>query len=212
MQLNALTPLQQQLIKLPVVLSARTWQEAVYTDHPFEWMEFEQRLTEVIRAGYRAILQRPEVSVLCSYTYDFGLYRLPPQHLQDEFHWLDLRLIVERDHDVPTQLRIMLRSENTQSARHTQSLLFEPGQMVMTRGVSQLEQQGLLDILPYLKRHLAGDWGELDEDDKLSNVQALQNGTRLLSAYNIDAGDHTRLWIITEADRRVTTVLLPYEY
>jgi len=211
MQLNALTPLQQQLIKLPVVLSARTWREAVYTEHPFEWMEFEQRLTEVIRAGYRAILQRPEVSVLCAYTYDFGLYRLPPQHQQDEFHWLDLRLIVERDHDVPTLLRVMLRHESAPSNRQTQGVLFEPGRMVITQGVSQLEQQGLLDILPYLKRHLAGDWGELDEDDKLSNDLALHNGTRLFSAYDIEAGGHTRLNIITEADRRVTTVLLPHE-
>jgi len=212
MQLNALTPLQQQLIKLPIVLSTRTWQEAVYTNHLFEWEDFEQRLIEIIRASYRAILQRPEESVLCSYTYDFGFFRLPPSHLQDEFHWLDLRLIVEREHDVPTLLRIMLRNENTQPNRPTQSMLFEHGQMVMTRGVSELEQQGLLDILPYLDRHLAGDWGELDEDDKLSNLQALQNGNRLLSAYDIDAGDNKRLYIITEADRSVTTVLLPYEY
>lgn len=211
MQLNALTPLQQQLIKLPIVLSARTWQEAVYTDHPFEWDDFEQRLVEVIRASYRAILQRPEVSVLCSYTYDFGLYRLPPQHQQDEFHWLDLRLAVERNHDVPTLLRIMLRSENSQSTGRTLGMLFEPGLMVMTRGVGQLKEQGLLDIAPYLGRHLAGDWGELDEDDKLSNLQALQDGTRLVSAYDIDAGGYTRLYIITEADRSATTLLLPHE-
>lgn len=212
MQLNALTPLQQQLIKLPIVLSARTWQEAVYTEHPFEWEDFEQRLTEVIRASYRAILQRPEVSVLCSYTYDFGFFRLPPKHLQDQFHWLDLRLIVEREQDVPTLLRIMLRSETSQSTGRTQSMLFEPGRLLKTQSVSQLEQQGLLDIAPYLGRHLAGDWGELDEDDKLSNEQALHNGTWLFSAYDIDAGDNKRLYIITEADRSATTVLLPYEY
>jgi len=211
MQLNALTPLQQQLVKLPIVLSARTWQEAVYTDHLFEWEDFEQRLTEVIRASYRAILQRPDVSVLCSYTYDFGFFRLPPEHLPDEFHWLDLRMIVEREHDVPTLLRIMLRSETNQSTQRTRGMLFEPGLMVMTRGVDQLKEQGLLDIAPYLGRHLAGDWGELDEDDKLSNEQALHNGTRLVSAYDIDAGDNKRLLIITEADRSVTTVLLPHE-
>ncbi|WP_248801014.1 hypothetical protein [Pseudomonas sp. MWU13-2105] len=212
MQLKALTPLQQQLVKLPIVLSARTWQEAVYTEHPFDWMEFEQRLTEVIRASYLAILQRPEVTVLCSYTYDFGLYRLPPKHQQDEFHWLDLRLIVEREQDVPTQLRIMLRNENSQSTGRTRGMLFEPGLMLMTRGIDQLKEQGLLDIAPYLGRHLAGDWGELDEEDKLSNNQALHNGTRLFSAYDINAGDHRRLYIITEADRSATTLLLPYEY
>lgn len=212
MQLNALTPLQQQLIKLPIVLSARTWQEAVYTNHLFEWEDFEQRLTEVIRASYRAILQRPEVSVLCSYTYDFGFFRLPPQHLPDEFHWLDLRMIVEREHDVPTLLRIMLRSETNQSTQRTRGMLFEPGLMLKTQGVNQLEQQEQLNVWPHLKRHLAGDWGELEEEDKLSNDQALQNGTRLVSAYDIDAGDNKRLYIITEADRSATTVLLPYEY
>ncbi|NWB99479.1 hypothetical protein HX882_26660 [Pseudomonas gingeri] len=84
--------------------------------------------------------------------------------------------------------------------------------MLMTRGVAELVQQGQLDTQLYLNRHLAGDWGELDEDDKQSNEEALHNGTRLLSAYDIDAGDNRRLYIITEADRRVTTLLLPYEY
>ncbi|WP_218182795.1 hypothetical protein [Pseudomonas gingeri] len=52
----------------------------------------------------------------------------------------------------------------------------------------------------------------MEEEDKRSNEQALHDGTRLLSAYDIDAGDNRRLYIITEADRRVTTLLLPYEY
>ncbi|WP_256261533.1 hypothetical protein [Pseudomonas gingeri] len=210
MQLNAFTPQQQQLLKLPIVLSERTWQEAVYTEHPFAWMEFEQRLTDVIRASYRAILERPELRV--PYCCDFGLYRLPPEHQTSEFHWLDLRLIVEQDQGVPVRLRIMLRHEDPQTTQPPRPQCFEFGRVLMTRGVAELVQQGQLDTQLYLNRHLAGDWGELDEDDKQSNEEALHNGTRLLSAYDIDAGDNRRLYIITEADRRVTTLLLPYEY
>jgi hypothetical protein len=61
-----------------------------------------------------------------------------------------------------------------------------------------------------LERHLAGDWGELDEHDRRENEVSLAHGCRLLSAYNLSNG--TRLWIITEADRSATTLLLPSEY
>lgn len=60
----------------------------------------------------------------------------------------------------------------------------------------------------YLARHVTGDWG--DADDRLENERSIQNGYRLLSAYLL--GDGTRIWIITEADRSATTILLPEEY
>jgi hypothetical protein len=66
------------------------------------------------------------------------------------------------------------------------------------------------DILLGIQRHQAGDWGNLTEEDRMANDQALVEGTRILSAYN--AGNGTRFWIITEADRSVTTVLLPEDY
>lgn len=89
---------------------------------------------------------------------------------------------------------------------------FEPGRLVQTRAVHDLVARGLLDPLPYLQRHLAGDWGELCEEDRRSNQQALKQGDRLFSNYDIEAGDESRLWIITEADRSATTVLLPSDY
>ena len=61
-----------------------------------------------------------------------------------------------------------------------------------------------------LQRHVAGDWGEVCAEDKQSNDHALVEGTRILSAYR--AADGTKFWIITEADRSVTTVLLPEDY
>ncbi len=62
----------------------------------------------------------------------------------------------------------------------------------------------------YLSRHLTGDWGDLDAEDVAGNEVSLREGFRLLSAYHLPDG--TRIWIITEADRSVTTLLLPDEY
>ena len=64
-----------------------------------------------------------------------------------------------------------------------------------------------------LARHAEGDWGELCEEDKKENELSLREGFRLLSAYKSASGeDENKIWIITEADRSVTTVLFPEEY
>lgn len=86
---------------------------------------------------------------------------------------------------------------------------FSPGQIVFTQGIAALHEAGL-DTRPYLRRHLLGDWGDLDDEDKAENELSLQEGFRLLSAYNL--ADGTKIWIITEADRSVTTCLRPEEY
>ena len=62
-----------------------------------------------------------------------------------------------------------------------------------------------------LARHWVGDWGEVDDEDKQANEDALKHGTRLLSAYTHEPSGE-RIWIITEADRKVTTFLFPSEY
>jgi len=66
------------------------------------------------------------------------------------------------------------------------------------------------EVQQALQRHVMGDWGELDEEDKKANDQALQTGERLLSAYRTANG--TKFWIITEADRASSCVLLPEDY
>ena len=66
------------------------------------------------------------------------------------------------------------------------------------------------DVVQSLARHGAGDWGEVCEADKKLNDEALNEGTRLLSAYTDRNG--IKFWIITEADRSATTVLLPEDY
>ena len=88
---------------------------------------------------------------------------------------------------------------------------FATGQIVLAGGVDALIEAGRLDPAPYLYRHLSGDWGDLDEDDRRSNDAALASGeARLLSSYQVDPD--LKLWIITEWDRSVTTLLLPSEY
>lgn len=88
---------------------------------------------------------------------------------------------------------------------------FAPGDIVMTTGVAELVQQGRLNPTPYLRRHLGGDWGDLEEDDRHQNDATLASGEdRLFSSYQIDRD--LKLWVITEWDRSVTTLLLPSEY
>ena len=87
-------------------------------------------------------------------------------------------------------------------------MLFNPGTIVATPGALELAEQGI-DLLSYLQRHRSGDWGDLCPDDKAENDFSLANGYRLLSSYNTPCG---KLWIITEADRSSTCMLLPSDY
>ena len=85
---------------------------------------------------------------------------------------------------------------------------FPMGRLLMTSGVR--DSVGRSDIESLLQRHNRGDWGELDEHDRAENELSLQEGLRLLSAYTDSKGQ--KVWVITEADRSATTVLLPEEY
>ena len=88
---------------------------------------------------------------------------------------------------------------------------FRLGRVCMTRKVSELVEYGL-NIYQYLGRHVNGDWGDIDEGDKQQNEESVMNGGRIFSAYNLSGMPKSRLWVITEADRTVTTFLLPCEY
>jgi hypothetical protein len=88
-----------------------------------------------------------------------------------------------------------------------QASLFQLGQLFMSRGVIEAG----IPVLPLVVRHASGDWGDLSDDDRDLNERALaKGGERIFSAYAPRGG--RRVWIITEADRSVTTVLLPEEY
>jgi hypothetical protein len=87
--------------------------------------------------------------------------------------------------------------------------LFPLGRVVATQGAAALLEQHHANPYEYLALHQGGVWGELDAHDKKVNADALRNGDRLMSVYRV-AGE--RLWVITEADRSVTTLLLPEDY
>lgn len=87
---------------------------------------------------------------------------------------------------------------------------FPLGRIVATPGaIVALEESGDSPAA-LLKRHVTGDWGELDEEDRRENELSVARGFRLLSAYALSTG--TKIWVITEADRSATTLLLPSEY
>lgn len=101
----------------------------------------------------------------------------------------------------------------TESAEYTPNAKpFAFGRLVMTRGVADMmQEQGIFDgaLLPLLLRHAVGDWGDMCTEDKIENDKATHNGKRVISAYMFCG---QKIWIITEWDRSVTTVLFPSEY
>jgi hypothetical protein len=92
----------------------------------------------------------------------------------------------------------------------TGSVKFSPGQIVSTRGALEMMQKHNCSAAALIQRHLSGDWGSVPVEDAQLNDDALQSGNRILSSYEITKG--VRIWIITEWDRSVTTLLLPSEY
>lgn len=89
--------------------------------------------------------------------------------------------------------------------------LFELGRIVMTRGVDTLVQAGVIDLpLLYVLLHVVGDWSEMSSDDRMRNLQAVLDGDRIVSAFQVT--DAVKIYVITESDRSVTTLLLPSEY
>lgn len=88
--------------------------------------------------------------------------------------------------------------------------LFPLGATVATPGALEVCEAANTAPSELLARHASGDWGVLDAHDRRANEQALKDGTRLLSAYTLAGG--TRVWVLTEASREVTTILLPSEY
>ena len=81
--------------------------------------------------------------------------------------------------------------------------------VVMTPGAATLVKECGIDVRDIIERHQSGDWGELYPEDCALNDDAVKYGDRILSAYKLGV---RRLWVITESDRSITTLLLPSEY
>ena|SRR5215831_6500689 len=87
---------------------------------------------------------------------------------------------------------------------------FPLGRVVATPDALRALEEANQNPLEFLSQHQAGDWGELCEEDKRENEFSVPNGFRILSAYR--TRNNTKIWVITEADRSATTLLLPEEY
>jgi hypothetical protein len=101
------------------------------------------------------------------------------------------------------------------SPNETKKPLFDLGQIVATPGALDALQDAGQQSHEFLIRHVTGDWGDLDDEDKRLNDSAVTDGSRILSAYQTRKGE--RIWIITEAaddqgHRSSSTLLLPREY
>jgi hypothetical protein len=120
-------------------------------------------------------------------------------------YW-QMKVLLKEDHAGEPYLVVALADEPNANPNH----LFELGHCIATDGVAALG----VDLKPYLDRHAAGDWSELSAADQRANKQALKEGTRILSVYDVPLGngETARIWLITEADRSVTAALLPEEY
>lgn len=88
--------------------------------------------------------------------------------------------------------------------------LFPLGQIVGTPGALRALDDSQQSPWIFIGRHVRGDWGDLCEEDKKENELSLKEGFRVMSAYTTFKG--VKLWVITEADRSATTILLPEEY
>nr|WP_061304236.1 hypothetical protein [Achromobacter piechaudii] len=98
---------------------------------------------------------------------------------------------------------------DTSSTTQRRGLPISLGQVVATPGALNLLHRANLNPFQMLLRHQSGDWGDVQPEDALANEAAAIHGNRVISSYEVAGG---RLWIITEADRSATTLLLPEEY
>jgi hypothetical protein len=106
----------------------------------------------------------------------------------------------------------MLTPENERQTEAVErSSRFQLGQVVATPGALEALERAGTTPLRLLGRHETGDWGDLSDDDIAENEFSLKEGFRLLSAYKLPVTGE-KIWVITEADRSVTTLLLPEEY
>lgn len=91
-----------------------------------------------------------------------------------------------------------------------QQPLFSLGRLVATPGALEALAAAGQSPTEFLNRHVRGDWGDVCDEDKQANEDALKDGTRILSAYKTNLG--LTVWCLTEADRSSTCILLPDEY
>jgi hypothetical protein len=117
-------------------------------------------------------------------------------------------MMMQQQRFEPRRIRVNDESEQGGGALPARPVLFEMGQTVITRNAQIAIHPA--DVQLALCRHHSGDWGKLEPDDWQENQRALAEGSRIFSVYHDRNG--LRFYVITEADRSLTTVLLPSDY
>ena len=107
------------------------------------------------------------------------------------------------------QAKSPTQGQSNASEVHLHNPLFPLGMICATPGALQAMVLHAIDATELLSRHQSGNWGELCNADQRENERAVEQGSRIVSSYRIGS---VTLWIITEYDRTVTTILLPEEY
>ncbi|MFZ6689301.1 hypothetical protein ACO0K0_16275 [Undibacterium sp. SXout11W] len=102
-----------------------------------------------------------------------------------------------------------MKNDSNQTENQKQ-LLFSLGQVLTTRGAFDKMTELGISAKDLIFRHVTGDWGDLCESDQQENVKAIHSEAQVFSSYIISTD--IKIWIITEADRSSTTLLLPDEY
>ena len=87
---------------------------------------------------------------------------------------------------------------------------FQLGRLLSTPGALHALEKNNQGALEFIQRHAKGDWGDVCEEDRKENELSFLHGSRLISVYSLNDG--TKIWIISEANRSATTLLLPEEY
>ncbi|MDP9475092.1 MAG: hypothetical protein M3R38_05275 [Actinomycetota bacterium] len=90
--------------------------------------------------------------------------------------------------------------------------LFDLGRVVATPGALELLAATETNPAELLERHVSGDWGEVPPEDARENARSLKYGWRVMSSYPVGEGVGAKVWILTEADRSSTCILLPEDY
>lgn len=99
---------------------------------------------------------------------------------------------------------------NINATKPQREVLFELGNIYLTQGAQEALAESNQHPIVFLAKHQHGDWGIVSKEDRRENDLSVKNGFRILSAYETAKGE--KLWIITEANRSATTILLPEDY
>lgn len=197
------------------------------------------RLAEATYFGLQKLIDRPDADLsvyriqILGEWYVVAVGAFPSRELADELQRI---LSTGESVDIPSQVLNFLwqrREEQIESGpwveghyrpglafrfRRNEAMphqLFPLGRIMMTTNLKDTLQRANPagweeELQMFINRHASGDWGDLDEEDKLENELSLHRGSRILSAHI--ATPDIRVWVITEADRSITTVLLPEDY